>query len=78
LLIRKPIVDTKAPFADAFEWFDNTETGNITKGELREFFRIFSPYSVMHREDFKTVMNQFDVDKDGQLTIEDFKRMSLV
>jgi Ca2+-binding EF-hand superfamily protein len=32
----------------------------------------------MHREDFKTVMNQFDVDKDGQLTIEDFKRMSLV
>ena len=78
MLIKKPIVDTKVLFSEAFEWFDNTETGNITKSELREFFKITSPYSMMHREDFKTIMNKFDFDKDGMLTIEDFKRMSLI
>lgn len=78
MLIKKPMVDTKAPFVEAFEWFDNAETGNVTKSELREFFKIFSPYSTVHREDFNTIMSKFDVDKDGQLSIEDFKRMSLV
>jgi Ca2+-binding EF-hand superfamily protein len=78
MLIRKPIVDTNAPFAEAFEWFDYAETGILTKGELRELFRICSPYSAMHREDFKTIINQFDFNKDGQLTIDDFKRMSFV
>ena len=77
MLIKKPIDNTKGPFDDAFDWFDVSETGNLSKSDLREFFKMFSPYSIMHRDDFKTILNKFDVDMDGQLNIEDFKRMSL-
>ena len=55
-----------------------SETGNIANSDLKELFQIFSPYSAVHREDLPTVMKTFDLDKDGKLSIEDFKRMSLV
>ena len=78
MLLKKPITETKTPFADAFEWFDFSETGNLSKSDLKDLFKVLSPYSLMHRNDFSTVLNQFDFDKDGLLTIEDFKRMSLI
>ena len=45
---------------------------------LKDICRLSSPVKALHKTDLKAIRTKYDLDKDGQIGLEDFKRMGLV
>jgi hypothetical protein len=50
----------------------------LDKAHLKDIYKLSSKYKVPHKTDHTALIQKYDFDKDGQIGLEDFKRMSLV
>jgi Ca2+-binding EF-hand superfamily protein len=62
------------PVAEAFKVYDPQETGYVDTIVLRGIFEKLG-FGTITEEDVKILVETADVDKDGKISLEDFRRM---
>ncbi|KAJ3305845.1 hypothetical protein HDV03_000954 [Kappamyces sp. JEL0829] len=74
VLLNKTLMTS--PYESAFKWFqiDNAPLG---KKELKKIARSVSSKKVTQKGDVKSILQKFDMDRDGLIGLEDFKRLAL-
>ena len=62
------------PVAEAFKLYDPDEEGSIPGSRLREIFSAYG-FGDMSETDYQVLLRTADADKDGKITIADFRAM---
>jgi|TARA_B110000211_G_C13749161_1_gene408011 Ca2+-binding EF-hand superfamily protein len=62
------------PVAEAFKVYDPQETGFVDTGVLRGIFEKLG-FGTITEEDVRILIETADVDKDGKISLDDFRKM---
>ncbi|KAI8906890.1 hypothetical protein EDD86DRAFT_256256 [Gorgonomyces haynaldii] len=74
LLFKKELQYT--PFDDAFEWFQ-PQGGFVSKNVLKKLASATTPLGTPNKADVPSILTKFDRDRDGNLNMDDFMKMSI-
>jgi Ca2+-binding EF-hand superfamily protein len=74
LLLNRNLMSS--PYETAYKWF-SPENGVLGKKELKGLAKRMNKYKLPNKRDTRNLLNAFDLDRDGVLGLEDFKRMGL-
>ncbi|KAI8923969.1 hypothetical protein BC831DRAFT_468026 [Entophlyctis helioformis] len=74
LLLNRTMLST--PWDDAFDWFQPVNN-SLGRPELQQLARRINKHKMAGKRDVQLLLAKYDRDRDGQIGLEDFKRMSL-
>ncbi|KAJ3103488.1 hypothetical protein HDU97_010071 [Phlyctochytrium planicorne] len=64
-------------FEDTYEMFGPPENGHLPDSSLMQMIRELNKYGMPQKGDIAAIKARFDKDKDGEINLEDFKRMNM-
>ncbi|KAJ3275000.1 hypothetical protein HDV01_001506 [Terramyces sp. JEL0728] len=74
LLLNKTLMSS--PYESAYKWM-TTEEMKIGPKSLKKLIKKLNPHNLPYKNDVKGILKKYDADQDGNIGLEDFKRMAI-